>query len=56
MVVVSMHDIFDMCITSYGPYGGFLEWGYPKMDGLFHVKSNLEMDEIGMTYMLYIYI
>ena len=25
--------------------GGFLKWGYPKIDGLFHGKSHLEMDD-----------
>ena len=26
-------------------HGGFHKWAYPQMDGLFHGKSNLEMDD-----------
>ena len=29
-------------------YGGFLKWGYPKMDGLFHGKSQYKTDDLGV--------
>ena len=29
--------------------GGFLEWGYPKMDVLFHGKSQSKMDDLGVA-------
>ena len=32
-------------------YGGFHKWGYPKMIGLFHGKSEIQMDdESGYPY------
>ena len=32
-------------------YGGFHKWGYPKIDGLFHGKSENQMDDYGGTPM-----
>jgi hypothetical protein len=35
--------------AGFTSYGGFLKWGYPNMDGLFHGKSHLSMDDSGVA-------
>ena len=39
---------YTVPVTLAKIWGGPQSWGYPKMDGLFHGKSHLEMDDLGV--------